>query len=167
MERVRGWRWGIVAVAVLVFLGMSGVALGADVAGGKAVYEANACSACHGPNGDGGLGPSLKGAAFAEKYANVDKMVNVIRSGRGSMPGYPEDRIGKSEMDGLVSFVLSLSKSPKAEVGAESAEQGETGELHYGPFTLEQLYGLGVMALGALLLIFFGLMLNGPLKVRG
>ena len=161
------WKWGIVAVAVLVFLGLSGVALGADGASGKAVYEANACSACHGPNGDGGLGPSFKTAEFAKEYANVDKIVETIRKGRGTMPGFPEERIQKDQMDSLVAFILSLSKGAGSKDGASGDASGKgDAEVHYGPFTIEQLYGLGVAVLAVLLLSFFGLVLNGPLKVR-
>lgn len=155
---LHGWRWMVVGVVAAAFLTMNGVALGADATRGKAVYEANACSACHGPNGAGGAGPALKGAAFLERYGSVDKMTTIIRNGGGGMPGFA-DRISREEMDDLIGYILSLSQ---AEKGAE--EKGDT--TMYGPFTFEQLYGLGVMVLGLLLLIFFGIMLNGPLKVR-
>ncbi|MDA8189660.1 MAG: cytochrome c [Dehalococcoidales bacterium] len=161
MSKVCSWRWSVALVAVLAFLGLNGVVQAAGADAGKAVYERNACSACHGTNGEGGAGPALKGAAFAEQYSNVDKLVAFIRKGGGGMPGFTEERIDQAQIDDLVYYIQSLSKSSGKKGEGESAKAARVGSL-----TIEQLYGLGVMGVGVLLLLVFAAVLNGPLKVR-
>ncbi|MBA2873511.1 cytochrome c550 [Thermaerobacillus caldiproteolyticus] len=41
------------------------------------------CSACHGANYEGGVGPSLKGVG---KRLSLDQIKDVIQHGRGNMP---------------------------------------------------------------------------------
>ncbi len=164
-------RWRILVVGAVAFalalLALNSVAFGADTSAGKAVFEGNACSACHGATGEGGLGPSLGTAAFAQKYANSDKLVSMIRQGSGSMPGFTEERISKAQMDSLVSYVMTFSQGAVAKgAKAEGADQGQSAEARYIGLTFPQLYGLGVFSLGAIMLLVFALVLNGPLKVR-
>ncbi|WP_102124913.1 c-type cytochrome [Deinococcus planocerae] len=50
---------------------------------GLKVYAAN-CASCHGPNGQGGLGPSLRVSTLSR-----DALRSVIVNGKGAMPAYP------------------------------------------------------------------------------
>lgn len=62
----------------------SAVEAPAEGEGGAALYQAH-CASCHGPDGGGGSGPRLAGNRNAGRPANVD---DVIRFGRGMMPGF-------------------------------------------------------------------------------
>jgi mono/diheme cytochrome c family protein len=171
MNRVCCWRWGILVVAGIAFLGaflgLSGIALGADTSAGKAVFEGNACSACHGVAGEGGLGPTLATTAFAQKYANSDKLVSMIRQGSGSMPGFTEERLSKAQMDSMVGYVMSFSQASVAkDAKAATVDNGQSAEARYMGLTFPQLWGMAILGLGAVLLLVFALFLNGPLKVR-
>lgn len=188
MGKVSYWRWSVVGLAVLAFVVLNGVALGADEVNGKAAYQTNGCAACHGASGEGGAGPALKGAAFTQKFSSADKLTDLIRKGNGGMPAYAEARIDKGQMDDLVAFILSLSSSPasatkaeaakpaaaeaaksepsKAVAKAVSAASTEASETSDGALTFEQWYGLVVVVLAVMLLLLFALVLNGPLKLR-
>jgi mono/diheme cytochrome c family protein len=46
------------------------------------------CSACHGINGQGAIGPQLGGGAVAAAYPEIADEIDVIVEGRGSMPPF-------------------------------------------------------------------------------
>ncbi|BDP41738.1 cytochrome c family protein [Deinococcus aetherius] len=50
---------------------------------GLGVYAAN-CASCHGPNGQGGLGPNLRASTLSR-----EALRGVIVNGKGAMPAYP------------------------------------------------------------------------------
>ena len=56
------------------------------LAKGQTIYNTK-CASCHGPGGNGGMGPKLAGVV-ANRYPNIEDQMNVIRSGRGSMPAF-------------------------------------------------------------------------------
>ena len=73
---------------------------------GKELF-AGACSACHGPNGEGGHGPSLTGSREVRRETDQE----LFHSIRGGVPGtdmppftYPDQQIWQ-----LVAFVRSLN----------------------------------------------------------
>jgi mono/diheme cytochrome c family protein len=51
---------------------------------GAAVYAAR-CAACHGPNGEGGVGPALGGVVDEH---GVEYATNIVTNGRGQMPAW-------------------------------------------------------------------------------
>lgn len=51
---------------------------------GLKVYAAN-CASCHGPNGQGGLGPNLRVSTLSR-----EALRGVIVNGQGAMPAYPD-----------------------------------------------------------------------------
>lgn len=67
---------------------------GGDPAAGQAYYEAN-CQLCHGPDGTGGIGPSLVGKTAAELMDKVD----------GTHGGV--DAMTQEEADNLAAFLAS------------------------------------------------------------
>jgi len=74
---------------------------------GATIY-ASSCSACHKPDGTGGIGPSLKGAL---KYGSTPKDVYTsIASGRpnGMPPFLPQ--LGSDKIARLVAYLESLRK---------------------------------------------------------
>lgn len=47
------------------------------------------CAACHGANGEGGVGPKLAGNV-KKRYPNIADQEAVILNGRGNMPAFKE-----------------------------------------------------------------------------
>ena len=88
----------------------TGAASGTDtellLASGGALYQTN-CAVCHGQNGGGGTGPRLAGNNRAVDEANVR---NIIRYGRGAMPGYGAV-LSDEELNTLVQYVTEALAS--------------------------------------------------------
>ena len=63
------------------------------------------CAKCHGPSGEGGIGPRLAGSPTLQDAAAIE---NIVRNGRGDMPavgsGWSEEQI-----DALTTY---LQESP-------------------------------------------------------
>jgi mono/diheme cytochrome c family protein len=66
-----------------------------------AIYSAN-CAGCHGPNGEGGAGPSLIASTMT-----FDEILNVLNNGAGFMPGYAGS-LSPEELDALAAFTLAF-----------------------------------------------------------
>jgi mono/diheme cytochrome c family protein len=65
------------------------------------LYTAN-CAGCHGPEGEGGVGPRLAGTVV-EEYPEVDDQVAVVRDGRSSMPSF-RDRLTPEQIRAVVDY---------------------------------------------------------------
>jgi len=81
-------------------------------AGGDATVQASAdgeglyrqyCAACHGPSGGGGTGPRLAGNRNAGRPGNVE---NLIRFGRGTMPGFA-GQLSDAQVEALRDWVVA------------------------------------------------------------
>lgn len=70
---------------------------------GRQVFAAN-CSACHGPNGEGGVGARLSGSNRAASEANVR---DAVRFGRGMMPAFQAE-LQPSDLDAVVAYVTQV-----------------------------------------------------------
>jgi mono/diheme cytochrome c family protein len=70
---------------------------------GEATYI-RYCNVCH-PGGGLGAGPSLIGLNLSDR-----KLRDLIRHGKGRMPGFGESTISDEELGDLVHYVISLSK---------------------------------------------------------
>ena len=86
-------------------------ALQADANGqleqGKKVYSQR-CAGCHGSEGSGGMGPSLKGKfKHGSSHAEVRKVIEVGIPGT-MMPGL---KLPEPLLNNLTSYVLSLQKT--------------------------------------------------------
>ena len=64
----------LIVLLVIAALSIS-IALPAFAADGAATYKAK-CAACHGPEGQGKVGPALKGAALS-----VDQIIDLLAKG--------------------------------------------------------------------------------------
>ncbi len=100
-----------VALALLATLGL--VACGGDDGGGggggggeeslgEQVYSDN-CARCHGPDGEGGVGPTLGGGAVAENYPDIEDQLTVIREGRNAMPAW-EGTLSPEEIEAVAVY---------------------------------------------------------------
>lgn len=74
------------------------------LASGRQLYAAN-CASCHGAQGQGGpAGPMLAGSRSAAREANV---LNAVRYGRGTMPGYLAI-LDEAEIEAVVQYVVQV-----------------------------------------------------------
>lgn len=75
-----------------------------DLAKGRRAYQRN-CAVCHGPRGEGGLGPPLKGIAAR---MSPEEIARQLMEPRGSMPRlYPSPIDAKLLID-LRAYLLQL-----------------------------------------------------------
>lgn len=72
----------------------------ADLAVGAEVYG-DICAACHGPEGQGGIGAELTGVA---ERISVTETHQVVTDGRGRMPAWG-NRLDADEVDAVVAYV--------------------------------------------------------------
>mgnify|MGYP003892859165 CR=1 FL=1 len=68
---------------------------------GRSVYEAR-CAACHGLQGEGGVGPRLKGNPILKVPEAVRE---IVLQGRGTMPAVP---LSEEELEALLGYLGSL-----------------------------------------------------------
>lgn len=75
-----------------------------DLEAGAGLFAAN-CSGCHGPAGEGGVGPPLAGGL--SRFDSIDQVVTFVSTGvPGRMPGF-ETRLSPDEVNAIVEFVWS------------------------------------------------------------
>ncbi len=61
------------------------------------------CSACHGAEGQGAIGPQLGDGAVAAAYPDIDDQIDVITDGRGQMPSF-EDSLTEDEIRQVATY---------------------------------------------------------------
>jgi cytochrome c oxidase cbb3-type subunit 3 len=75
-----------------------------DVAAGAELF-ALSCSACHGPEGEGGIGPAL--ADGLERFESVEDVARFVSAGvPGRMPGF-ETRMTPDQVNAVAQFAWS------------------------------------------------------------
>ncbi|HEY8527049.1 MAG TPA: PQQ-binding-like beta-propeller repeat protein [Acidimicrobiales bacterium] len=74
-----------------------------EEADGEALFAHN-CAACHGADGSGGNGPSLRGIG---QEHSVEEIAEVITNGRGGMPAW-RDQLTADEIAAVAAYVASL-----------------------------------------------------------
>lgn len=89
-----------------LLIGLTIIFLAAAQAGWAAdaskIY-AQKCASCHGPKGEGALGPTLKGDPFVTK-GKPEEIKNIIIKGRNKMP---PGLATEEEADALVKYLQS------------------------------------------------------------
>jgi mono/diheme cytochrome c family protein len=69
-----------------------------DAAAGAELFQAR-CGGCHGPQGEGGVGPALAGGL--SRFESVEEVGGFISAGvPGRMPGF-ETRLGPDEINAI------------------------------------------------------------------
>jgi len=59
----------------------------AELVQGREIYE-ESCVACHGVEGDGGVGPQLSEGVTVGKYPELDAEVEIVTDGLNQMPAF-------------------------------------------------------------------------------
>ncbi|MBI2831863.1 MAG: cytochrome c [Chloroflexi bacterium] len=73
----------------------------------------SACGACHGQQGQGGVGPALRSA-------DATLTRRVVRSGKGIMPPFGSGQISDRELDDVMVFLNSLATTPVPAIPAQT-----------------------------------------------
>ena len=68
------------------------------------------CNTCH-PGGKQGMGPSLE--IMDTKYASDAALIDLIRKGKGIMPGQGKSAVNDQEMNNLVVYLRRLNQDLK------------------------------------------------------
>jgi mono/diheme cytochrome c family protein len=89
--------------------GGASAASGADAA---ALFAANKCTGCHGPDGKGNPNikdvPNFTDAAWQKKTTD-EEMIKTINDGHKPMPAY-KDKLSQEQVKALVAYVRSFAK---------------------------------------------------------
>jgi len=113
-RKISGWVW-VLSLGVILLLGGLIASAGESkgtidptspelVAQGQVVYT-ETCAACHGPEGEGDVGPPLNGSAHAWHHMD-NQLRSVIRDGipNTQMVGH-KDHLTDQEIDAVISFI--------------------------------------------------------------
>ena len=71
---------------------------------GAELWPQKPCIGCHGASAGGAVGPKLAGIALS-----LDETLQIVRSGRGSMPAFGEDRVSDLELGHIHAWLRSLA----------------------------------------------------------
>lgn len=85
--------------------------LSASAESGKNTYG-SFCNACH-PGGAAGIGPKVYGADFNKRFGTDSALVEITRTGKGSMPGFSSGQISDSQMQDLIAYIRALKEPGK------------------------------------------------------
>ena len=69
---------------------------------GEQVYQRQ-CVACHGGEGGGGVGPSLRGTELMTDEARIGENIEIVRDGRAAMPAFG-NQLSAREMAAVISY---------------------------------------------------------------
>lgn len=78
----------------------------AQLANAKSIYE-NLCANCHGADGSKGTGGA---ANLTDSNLSQNDRINVIRQGRGLMPGFG-DQLTEQDAEALAAYTITLKKN--------------------------------------------------------
>ena len=83
---------------------------------GRAAYNSN-CAPCHGDDGAGGLGPSLRNNKFVQS-SSEEKLFELISSGRRgtAMEGF-EGFLGNDEISNIIALIREWQNSEEGQPG--------------------------------------------------
>ena len=70
---------------------------------GSEIYRAN-CARCHGADGGGGIGRSLRGV---DQRLTVDEQIDVVYNGRNQMPAFGE-KLDDDQLDAVVRYTREV-----------------------------------------------------------
>ena len=76
-----------------------------DPVAGRDKYQ-RPCNGCHGPNGNGDT--PLHGPLLNVYYPDDKSLAAIIRSGIGSMPGTPPEKLSDQDVQDVIAFIRAL-----------------------------------------------------------
>jgi mono/diheme cytochrome c family protein len=79
--------------------------VGAAAMSGAALFEKFECSRCHGPFGEGDIGPALNQGELP-----AADLIDIIRNGTGIMKGYRPDVMSDEEMAAVIQQVQAIGR---------------------------------------------------------
>jgi mono/diheme cytochrome c family protein len=118
----------------------------ANTENGKRLFEAQACSTCHGDRGQGGLpNPEKEGAAprIGPTRLSQSAFLGFVRNPIGRMPPYNTQNVSDAEIADLYAFLQSLAPSPKADAASANAQNGQRLFTSYGCYECHGNEGQG------------------------
>ncbi len=118
----------------------------ANTENGKRLFEAQACSSCHGDRGQGGLpNPEKEGAAprVGPTRLSQPAFLAFVRNPIGRMPPYNTQNVSDAEIADLYAFLQSLAPSPKADAASANAQNGQRLFTTYGCYECHGNEGQG------------------------
>ncbi len=89
------------AVAVATFTACGGVK-GSEATSGAEIYG-DSCAACHGADGQGGVGPELGNGAVVESFPDEADQLAVVTNGQGTMPSF-EGTLTEAQIAAVVGY---------------------------------------------------------------
>jgi mono/diheme cytochrome c family protein len=84
----------------------SGQPLAGDASAGQLVFLVQ-CNACH-PGASAGIGPTVRGSQFAQRYPDGGSLAIVIRQGTGAMRPFPPDQLNDQQLANVVAYLRRL-----------------------------------------------------------
>jgi len=118
----------------------------ASTENGKRLFDAQACSTCHGNQGQGGLpNPQNEGAAprIGPTRLSQPAFLAFVRNPIGRMPPYKNQNISDAEVADLYTFLQSLAPLPKAEIASANGQNGQHLFTTYGCYECHGNEGQG------------------------
>ena len=102
---------GEIDTAKQTILSLQSQAFEGDPTAGAAVYSVN-CAACHGVQGEGGIGPSLVANPFTQSQPDAGLRQFILYGRPGTaMVGF-QDRLNETQMRDLITFLRLWSNTP-------------------------------------------------------
>ena len=77
----------------------------AELVEGRSVFVAN-CQKCHGPRGQGGVGPKLAGVV-TNAFPKIQNEINVVTTGFGAMPAW-KDKLTPAQIEAVVRYTREI-----------------------------------------------------------
>ena len=120
--------------------------LAGNTENGKRIFEAQACSTCHGSQGQGGLpNPEKEDGAprIGPTRLSPPAFAGFVRNPIGRMPPYPSKSVSDAELADLYAFLQSLAVAPKAEIASANPQNGQRLFTTYGCYECHGNEGQG------------------------
>ena len=101
----------LAAAAIFVIMLFANQGGGGATSPGAQIFSDN-CSACHGSDGGGGLGPRLAGTVTKD-FPDINKQIAFVKRGKGTMPSFGRTfggQLSDEEIRLVVEYTRSLGK---------------------------------------------------------
>jgi cytochrome c6 len=76
-----------------------------ELVDGRQIFVAN-CQRCHGPRGQGGVGPKLAGVV-THTFPNISNQINVVSNGAGQMPAW-KGKLTPAQIQAVVRYTREV-----------------------------------------------------------